>query len=318
MTSCSSFVLAAVFGRPGGAAEAARRPTDVELDSPDVPHETHVNCRFEPGEPAASWTGAYGTPIKAVTGDGALGSKGFLEVGPHVGKWVGARCSVRFVAREDTWVGFSARKPGGTSLDIQIYDSKRKKNVSKTFHLPANGSWGTFRMLVAFLGIDPGTPLAGVGFWHRRNDTRAAVSFAVGNVVIGTGNRVAPPLAVAKPTAVLREEGVPLSWAPPRASAGIATFRVYRGLHPAFANGARHLFLETPNPSCDATRLPTPTTTFASIIKALTAIERFLDFSTKVFAVNLRVSGSGPRCASKRCSLFSPVNGSHSPKRRGS
>ncbi|MBN1676153.1 MAG: hypothetical protein JXR37_34230 [Kiritimatiellae bacterium] len=213
--------------------------------------QVHAAHGFEAPAVPAGWAGGYETPIAVGAGDGAMGSKGFLKVGPHTGKWVGARRNVNFVAQEDTWLGFSARKPGGGRVEVQINDTKRKKNVTKSFWMPSDGSWGTFRLEVKFLGIDPGTPLTGAGFWLQRNDKRAPIAFDLDNVVFGTGTALEPPQPAPTPSAVLGKEGVRLAWAPPQSAAGIAAFRVYRGLHPAFARDARHLLLEAANPFCD-------------------------------------------------------------------
>jgi hypothetical protein len=211
----------------------------------------HAASDFETAKVDRHWGGRYDTPIRVMTDGGALGSKGYLRIGPHTGKWVGARCGARFVLREDTWLGFAARKPGGARIHVQIWDSKQKKNVSRKFGLPGDGSWRVFRFPIKWMGIAPGTPLTGAGFWHHRNDARAPISFDVDNVVIGTGKGFRPPQPVQRPTAVLRAEGVHLTWTPPRSTAGIAAFRVYRGLHAAFARDRRHLLLETAYPFVD-------------------------------------------------------------------
>lgn len=237
MEFCACLLVTAGFG---GASAAGDAP---DSGAPAI----HAGCDFETPESARPWGGRYDTPIRIATDGGALGSKGYLRIGPHTGKWVGARLVVRFVLREETWLGFAARKAGGAQIKVQIWDTKRKKNVSRKFRLPSDGSWRVFCFPIKWMGIDPGTTLTGAGFWDRRNDKRAPVSFDLDNVVIGTGRDFEPPHPVEKPTAVLRPEGVHLTWRPPRSVAGTRVFRVYRGLYAAFRRDERHLLFETAN-----------------------------------------------------------------------
>jgi len=203
-----------------------------------------VSHGFEAKAMPKGWYGPYDTPIKVTRGRSAFGSKGFLQAGPHTAKWVGAGCRVPFVATEDTWVGFCARKPGGARIHSQIWDSKRRRNVGRKHSLPADGSWAVFFFPTKWLGIEAGTPLKGVSFFHRRNDNRAPIRFDLDNVVIGRGKNVGRPAAIEDAKAAVMEHAVRLSWTAPSSVGGIREFRIYRGLYPTFPRDERHLLAQ--------------------------------------------------------------------------
>ena len=215
---------------PGAAGEEAGR--------------IYANCQFDTDAVPAKWYGPYETAIKVTQGGGAFGSKGFLQVGPHTAKWVGAGCRVPFVATDDTWVGFCARKPGGARIHSQIWDSKRRRNVGRKHSLPADGSWAVFLFPTKWLGIEAGTPLKGVSFFHRRNDNRAPIRFDLDNVVIGRGKNLGRPAAVEGVEAAVAQDAVKVSWTAPSSVGGIRKFRIYRGLYSTFPRDDRHLLAQ--------------------------------------------------------------------------
>ncbi|OGV63319.1 MAG: hypothetical protein A3K19_21920 [Lentisphaerae bacterium RIFOXYB12_FULL_65_16] len=206
----------------------------------------HAAYDFEGPEAAAGWSGYQGAPIALNAGDGAMGSKGFLRVGPHPDKWVGVNTSLPFLAGENTWVGFSARIPQGGSIKFMLADDKQKKNVSKAFELPKDGAWATCWLQVRWLGVSPDTLIPRLSFFVD-NPSRAPVYYDVDNIVIGSGAKIEPPQSVPGVTASFNGDLATVAWSAPFALGGVREYRVYRGLHAEFACDQRHLIEVTTN-----------------------------------------------------------------------
>jgi hypothetical protein len=200
----------------------------------------HAAYDFERPEALAGWSGYQGAPIALSAGGGAMGSNGFLRVGPHPDKWVGGNNSLPFVAGEDTWIGFSARMPKGGAIKLMLADDRQKKNVSLRFKLPEDGSWATFTECVRYFGVTPGSLMARLSFFID-NPARAPLYFDVDNVVVRSGTKSEPPQPVPGVTAVFNGDLATLAWSAPFALAGVREYRVYRGLHAEFARDARRL-----------------------------------------------------------------------------
>jgi hypothetical protein len=195
---------------------------------------------FEASGSLSGWTGYEKTPVAVSAPDGALGSSGFLRVGPHPDRWVGAGNSRPFVARDDTWIGFSARLPKGGVIKLMLADGRQKKNVSQQFKLPEDGTWATHSLQVRWLGVTPGTPITRLSFFID-NPSRAPLYVDLDNVVIGSGAGDQPPDAVPGLTAAYNGDLASLTWSAPQSPAGVREFRLYRGLHAEFARDPRHL-----------------------------------------------------------------------------
>lgn len=194
---------------------------------------------FETVKAMTGWTGYEGAPITLSMGEGAMGSKGFLRIGPHPGKWVGASTGKQFIAGHDTWIGFSARIPAGGRIKLLLADGKQKKNVTKEFVLPKDGAWANCLLQVRLVEVTPGTPVTRLSFFVD-NPSRAPLYYDIDNVVVGTGIRLEPPQPVPALSAAQNDGFVTLSWNPPEALAGLHEYRVYRGMNAEFSRDERH------------------------------------------------------------------------------
>jgi len=208
----------------------------------------HAAYDFEAADSAPGWTGYEKTPVTVSGPDGALGSKGFLRVGPYPDRWVGGGNSLPFTAGADTRIGFSARLPKGGTVKLMLADDRQKKNVSQQFKLPDDGAWATYALPVRWLGVTPGTLITRLSFFID-NPSRAPRHFDVDNVVIGSGTGWEPPQPVPGLSAEYDGEGANLTWAAPRSPGGVREYRLYRGLHADFARDPRHLLEVTTKPA---------------------------------------------------------------------
>jgi hypothetical protein len=196
---------------------------------------------FEPPGKMDRWAGYSGTPIKLVTGAGAFGSKGYLQVGPHTGHWVGVHLNTSVVATPETWVGFSMRVAGGGTLEFSMSDQKQKKNVGRRYKLAEDGSWTTLCFPLRHAGAAEDAPIANLQFYLPSNRQGLPLTFDLDNVVIGVGKPSRPPTAPGPVTAKYADDAVRLDWPAPAAPCGLAEYRVYRGLHADFDRDERHL-----------------------------------------------------------------------------
>jgi hypothetical protein len=200
---------------------------------------------FEKGEKLI-WKGSRNTGIKVIDSGGALASDGYLQVGPSDYKWVGAILNSSFIAGKDTWAGFSLRIKDGGIVKLQIGDVTKKKNVSKKFKLPPDGTWKTFKVQLAWLTVNRGDKLRRFSFYAGNGD-REKVSFDIDNVVIASG---APKQNMSEVKLELSpvNGNVRLDWKAPESKLGVHYYHVYRGVSSNFKRDKKHLLATTDKP----------------------------------------------------------------------
>ena len=199
-----------------------------------------ASCDFEKELIPPVMKGAYEAPLSVQKGEGALGSAGFLRVGPHTFPSVGARIHVVFTVTEDTWLGFSARKEGGGGVGVLFADLRQNKNVTANVEMPDDGSWGTFRINVDKIGMSVGTPVQHISFFVA-NRMQAPVAFYLDNICLGHGRPADIPSAPVAVNGQTTNDMVTITWQAPSSACGLMEYRVYRGFHPDFARDERRL-----------------------------------------------------------------------------
>ena len=192
---------------------------------------------FTGKKPSQGWWWLRGKPCAVNSGPGALGTKGFLRMGPDSGNILWLFLNLSFTISSDTWLAFSARSPGGGKLCVMLTDRKTGKNVArKVFPLPADGSWKTVKVPFSYFKVPDGTGIKCVKFFIV-NKERRSILFDLDNVVIGSGTNFVPPGPVKSLAGKLVGQSVKLDWTPSYPPAGIAAYKVYRGLYPGFKCG---------------------------------------------------------------------------------
>ena len=200
-----------------------------------------ANYDFESNEASKKWIAPYAnTPFEIKFGNGAMGSKGFFRTGPSESRWVLIRLNVAVNCKADSWIGFSARKPGGGTFKVMIANQTQHKNCSRAFKLPQDGSWGTFKSRLTWLKIQPGDKLRHI-YFDISNRNGQSLYFDLDNVVIANGTPHSQPEATNTIRTNLYPNHLRLEWNAPKSPLGIKQYRVYRGLYSDFPLDDHHL-----------------------------------------------------------------------------
>ncbi len=204
--------------------------------------EIHGSYNFTGSNATAGWFWLRGKPGAVNSGQGAFGTRGFLRMGPDSSRILYLFLRLAFTISPDSWLGFSARSPGGGKLYVMLEERKTGRNIAtKRFPLPANGSWKTIKVPFSHFKVPNGTGIKCIKFYIM-NKERQSVHLDLDNVVVGSGTDFAPPGPVKTVTAGFANQTVKLNWTPSYPTGGIAGYKVYRGLHPGFKCGGSTLW----------------------------------------------------------------------------